>query len=202
MGIIHSLSADLINQIAAGEVIESTHSILKELIENSIDAAATKIEIATDSAGFGRILVSDNGHGIQKEDLPLAIKRYATSKIQDFHDLEHLFTFGFRGEALASIASVSRMVLESGTSGNRTAYRVTVEEGKVVEENYLDQSTTGSTTVQLGPDEYFVMGDNRGESYDSRKFGPIQKSSIVGRTWVRGFPFNRITLFHTPSYNL
>ena len=134
MGIIHSLSADLINQIAAGEVIESTHSILKELIENSIDAAATKIEIATDSAGFGRILVSDNGHGIQKEDLPLAIKRYATSKIQDFHDLEHLFTFGFRGEALASIASVSRMVLESGTSGNRTAYRVTVEEGKVVEE--------------------------------------------------------------------
>lgn len=134
MGIIHSLSADLINQIAAGEVIESTHSILKELIENSIDAGATKIEIATDSAGFGRILVSDNGHGIQKEDLPLAIKRYATSKIQDFHDLEHLFTFGFRGEALASIASVSRMVLESGTSGNRTAYRVTVEEGKVVEE--------------------------------------------------------------------
>ncbi|MBM9547767.1 DNA mismatch repair endonuclease MutL [Leptospira sp. 201903074] len=134
MGIIHSLSADLINQIAAGEVIESTHSILKELIENSIDAGATKIEIATDSAGFGRILVSDNGHGIQKEDLPLAIKRYATSKIQDFHDLEHLFTFGFRGEALASIASVSRMVLESGTAGNRTAYRVTVEEGKVVEE--------------------------------------------------------------------
>ncbi|TGL52853.1 DNA mismatch repair endonuclease MutL [Leptospira meyeri] len=137
MGIIHSLSADLINQIAAGEVIESTHSILKELIENSIDAGATKIEIATDSAGFGRILVSDNGHGIQKEDLPLAIKRYATSKIQDFQDLEHLFTFGFRGEALASIASVSRMVLESGTDGNRTAYRVTVEEGKIVKEEEI-----------------------------------------------------------------
>lgn len=74
-------------------------------------------------------------------------------------------------------------------------------QGKIVQENYLDQSTSGSTTVQLGPDEYFVMGDNRGESYDSRKFGPIPKNSIVGRTWIRGFPFNRITLFHAPSYN-
>ncbi len=74
-------------------------------------------------------------------------------------------------------------------------------QGKVVEENYLNQTTSGSTTVQLGPDEYFVMGDNRGESYDSRKFGPIPKSSIVGRTWIRGYPFNRITLFHSPTYN-
>lgn len=100
MGIIHSLSPDLINQIAAGEVIESTHSILKELIENSIDAGAKKIEIATESAGLSRILVSDDGHGIEKDDLPLAIKRYATSKIQNFFDLEHLFTFGFRGRPL------------------------------------------------------------------------------------------------------
>ncbi|XDD45195.1 DNA mismatch repair endonuclease MutL [Leptospira sp. WS39.C2] len=137
MGIIHSLSPELINQIAAGEVIESTHSILKELIENSIDAGATKIEIATEAAGLGRILVSDNGHGIAKEDLPLAIKRYATSKIQTFHDLEHLFSFGFRGEALASIASVARLVIESGTEGNRTSNRVVIEEGQIVSEEEI-----------------------------------------------------------------
>jgi len=74
-------------------------------------------------------------------------------------------------------------------------------QGKVVEENYLDESTTGSTSVQLGPEEYFVMGDNRNESYDSRKFGAVPKSSIVGRTWVRGYPFDRITVFGPPTYN-
>jgi len=74
-------------------------------------------------------------------------------------------------------------------------------QGKVVQESYLDESTTGSISVQLGPDEYFVMGDNRNESYDSRKFGAVQKNSIVGRTWVRGYPFDRITVFKAPTYN-
>ncbi|OGH66298.1 MAG: signal peptidase I [Candidatus Magasanikbacteria bacterium RIFCSPHIGHO2_02_FULL_41_13] len=87
-------------------------------------------------------------------------------------------------------------------SGKVIVFNDEFPQGKVVEENYLDQSTSGSTTVQLGPDEYFVMGDNRGESYDSRKFGPISKNSIIGRTWIRGFPFNRVTLFHAPTYNL
>ncbi len=74
-------------------------------------------------------------------------------------------------------------------------------QGKVVEEKYLDEITTGSVSLQLGPDEYFVMGDNRNESYDSRKFGAVQKSSIIGRTWVRGYPFDRISVFRAPSYN-
>ncbi len=74
-------------------------------------------------------------------------------------------------------------------------------QGKVVEEKYLDEVTTGSVSVQLGPEEYFVMGDNRNESYDSRKFGAISQNSIVGRTWVRGYPFDRITVFGTPTYN-
>ncbi|MDF3819187.1 DNA mismatch repair endonuclease MutL [Leptospira sp. 96542] len=137
MGIIRTLSPELINQIAAGEVIESTHSILKELIENAMDAGATKIEIATDAAGLSRILVSDNGHGITREDLPLAVQRYATSKIKNFQDLEHLLTFGFRGEALASIASVSKMTLESGTEGNRVAYRLYIEGGQIKREEEI-----------------------------------------------------------------
>lgn len=137
MGKIQTLSMDLINQIAAGEVIESTHSILKELIENSLDAGAKKIEVATEGAGLKRILVSDDGSGIEREDLPLAIQRYATSKIKTFRDLENLFTFGFRGEALASIASVSKMTIESGTDGNRIAYRITVENGEVTKEEEI-----------------------------------------------------------------
>lgn len=74
-------------------------------------------------------------------------------------------------------------------------------QGKIVEENYLVEVTTDSITLLLGPDEYFVMGDNRDQSYDSRRFGAIVKSSIVGRTWIRGFPFNRLNIFHPPTYN-
>jgi signal peptidase I len=73
-------------------------------------------------------------------------------------------------------------------------------QGTVVEEDYLVQKTMDKVNVILGPDEYFVMGDNRGESYDSRKFGPIQRSSIVGRTWFRGYPFNRVSFFHPATY--
>jgi DNA mismatch repair protein MutL len=137
MGIIRTLSPELVNQIAAGEVIESAHSILKELIENSLDAQATKIEVLTENSGLTRILIFDNGVGMAKEDLPLCIKRYATSKIQKFQDLEHIFTFGFRGEALASIASVSKLTIASGVSGERVAYEITAEEGKITEEREI-----------------------------------------------------------------
>lgn len=137
MGKIQTLTPELVNQIAAGEVIESTHSILKELIENSLDAGAKRIEVATDGAGLERILVFDDGSGIEREDLPLAIQRYATSKIKNFLDLENLHTFGFRGEALASIASVSRMIIESGTEGSRFAYRIHIENGKVWKEEEI-----------------------------------------------------------------
>ncbi|MDZ4725728.1 MAG: DNA mismatch repair endonuclease MutL [Leptospira sp.] len=134
MGIIHTLPPELVNQIAAGEVIESTHSILKELIENSLDANATQIEVLTENAGLSKIIISDNGVGMVREDLPLCIKRYATSKIEKFQDLEHIFTFGFRGEALASIASVSKLSISSGVEGERVAYLVQVEDGKIISE--------------------------------------------------------------------
>lgn len=132
MGRIHSLNADLINKIAAGEVIESSHSVIKELIENSIDACATEISVETKAGGLDLILIRDNGHGILEEDLELAVERHATSKITDLPDLDSLLSYGFRGEAVASIASVSRMIIESGTEGERFAHRIELDRGKII----------------------------------------------------------------------
>ena len=133
MGIIHELDVNLINKIAAGEVIESAHSVIKELLENSIDALSTQIDIQTDSAGLARILVSDNGTGISEDDLELSIRRHATSKIQKLDDLESVETYGFRGEALSSIASVSKLKMTTGTKVDSPAISVTCEKGNIIE---------------------------------------------------------------------
>ncbi|MCE9498966.1 MAG: DNA mismatch repair endonuclease MutL [Leptospira sp.] len=129
MGIIRELSASLINKIAAGEVIESAHSVVKEILENSIDAGSDRIEIETKSGGLELILVSDNGSGIEEDDIELALKRHATSKIRDLEDIESVLTFGFRGEALSSIASVARLSLVTGTSENKSATEIFSEKG-------------------------------------------------------------------------
>jgi len=110
---IHSLAPRLINQIAAGEIIERPASMLKELIENALDAGASSIDIEAENAGVKRLKITDNGHGILKQDLVMALSRHATSKIENLTDLEQIATLGFRGEALPSIASVTRMRIES-----------------------------------------------------------------------------------------
>ena len=135
MGKINILSAELSNKIAAGEVVERPSSVVKELVENSIDAGSTNIKIIIKEFGIQQIRIIDNGSGISNDDLARAFLRHATSKISADYDLFHIETLGFRGEALASISSVSKVTIKS-CAGEAQGKMLVLEGGKVVSEEY------------------------------------------------------------------
>lgn len=144
---IQILPNDLANQISAGEVVERPASIVKELVENSIDAGADRISIDIEGAGKKSIRVSDNGSGMEPEDARLAFERHATSKIQSAADLESIRSLGFRGEALPSIASISRIRLTTGTGEGRSGTEVSIEGGGVLRVKEIAFSK--GTTIQI-----------------------------------------------------
>ena len=148
MGNIVLLDELTINQIAAGEVIERPASVIKEMVENSIDAGATNITVEIKNGGISYIKVTDNGKGIAQDDLEIAFERHATSKIRSADDLDTVTSMGFRGEALASIAAISKVELVSKTREQDVGYRVVVEAGDVLEKEEIGCQNGTSITVR------------------------------------------------------
>lgn len=142
---IIELPKNVADKIAAGEVVDRPLSIVKELVENSIDAGATSVIVEIRNGGKSYIRITDNGGGIEKDDVDLAFKRHATSKIKNASDLDHISSLGFRGEALASIAAVSRVELITKTAGEKSGIRIKIEGGEILEKE--DTGCPEGTTI-------------------------------------------------------
>ena len=147
MGKIVLLDDSTINKIAAGEVIERPASVVKEIVENSIDAGATNITVEIKNGGISYIRVTDNGKGIMQDDMEIAFERHATSKIRSADDLDDVKSMGFRGEALASIAEIAKVELISKTAQSDNGYRVLIEGGKVLESS--EYGCPNGTTITI-----------------------------------------------------
>jgi len=190
--IIQKLPDNLINQIAAGEVIERPASVIKELVENSIDATASSITIDLEKGGIQRILIRDNGTGIEKDQLATALTRHATSKIQSMDDLQNIHSLGFRGEALPSIASVSRLSITSNTEQSNQGWALHCEGGNSDQQPKPAAHTKG-TSVEIN--DIFYNTPARRKFLRTEKTEYSHSELVVRRLALSNF-HTSITLRH------
>ena len=190
---IHSLPIQLVNQIAAGEVVERPSSVVKELIENCFDAGAGQITIEIEQGGARLIKIRDNGCGIVKEDLPLALSRHATSKIATLQDLEQVASMGFRGEALPSISSVARLTLISRTADAECAWSVTADGS---EQNFDPQPDPHPQGTTVDVRDLFYNTPAR------RKFLKTEKTEFAHiETLIKRMALSRFDIGFTLTHN-
>ncbi|MDO9424221.1 MAG: DNA mismatch repair endonuclease MutL [Methylobacter sp.] len=190
---IHSLPTQLINQIAAGEVVERPSSVVKELVENCFDAGASQVVIEIEQGGARLIKIRDNGCGIVKEDLPLALSRHATSKISSLKDLEQVVSMGFRGEALPSISSVSRLTLISRISDADCAWRVNADGS---EQNFDPQPDPHPQGTTIDVRDLFYNTPAR------RKFLKTEKTEFAHiETLIKRMALSRFDIGFSLSHN-
>ena len=196
---IHTLNPALANQIAAGEVIERPASVVKELLENSIDAGATELIIRVEQGGSTLIEIMDNGRGIHAEDLPLAVMRHATSKIQTAEDLHAIISLGFRGEALASIAAVSRLTLTSSQADDGIGYQVEVNGTAFDHQEIQAVAAPKGTHIRVQDLFFNVPARRKFLKKPGTEFGHIEE--IVRRLALTHFDI-RFVLEHNQSIKL
>jgi DNA mismatch repair protein MutL len=196
---IHTLDAALANQIAAGEVIERPSSVVKELLENAIDAGATELIIRVAQGGSTLIEIIDNGHGIHPEDLPLAVMRHATSKIKTSEDLHAIVSLGFRGEALASIAAVSRLTLTSSQDEQGVGYQVEVNGTAFNHQKIQAVAAQKGTHIRVQDLFFNVPARRKFLKKPSTEFGHIEE--IVRRLALTHFEI-RFVLEHNDNIRL
>jgi len=189
---IRELPGHLINQIAAGEVVERPASVVKELVENSLDSGADEIAIDVLAGGSKLIRVRDNGSGIDKSELALALSRHATSKISSLDDLEAVVSLGFRGEALPSIASVARLELVSRTVASESAWQVEADSGEMTAPR--PAAHPRGTTVEVHDLFYNTPARRRFLRTERTEFGHIEK-------WLRRLALSRPNVAFTLSHN-
>jgi DNA mismatch repair protein MutL len=175
MARIRKLSDFVANQIAAGEVVERPASIVKELIENSLDAGARLIKVTVEQGGVKRILVQDDGVGIPADELRLAVSRFATSKITRAEDLMDVHTMGFRGEALASVASVARLAITSSVSPREAGATLVVEGG--MEARFAPAAHPVGTTVTVADLFYNTPARRKFLKAERTEFGHVNEMS-------------------------